>query len=180
MSCEKFASANQKHYPDLGSASDCLCRMRNLLQPIRSTTQIWIVTRHQHGISALVSQTSFHGESGGGFGGCFLRLAVTLQIEKIKWIFYQHNPLPKLESLSCLWNSTFVVFLDLWSSCLLSFKNKDINNNYLQILNALNLQVAPYPTCINNYNDVSSSYYLRSGRRIQYIKSTSLFKTSIK
>ena len=29
--------------------------MGNLLQPIGSTTQIWVVTRHQYGISALVS-----------------------------------------------------------------------------------------------------------------------------
>ena len=34
-------------------------------QPIRSTTQIWVVTRHQYGISALVSQTSFGGETSG-------------------------------------------------------------------------------------------------------------------
>ncbi|CAH3195479.1 unnamed protein product [Porites evermanni] len=47
-----------RHYPDLGSASDWSYTEVNLLQPIRSITQIWIVTRHQHGISALVSQTS--------------------------------------------------------------------------------------------------------------------------
>ena len=44
------------HYPDLGTASYWLCRVGNLIQPIRSTTQIWEVTRHQYGISALVSQ----------------------------------------------------------------------------------------------------------------------------
>ena len=43
------------HYPDMGSASDWSCSVGNLIQPIRSTTQIWIVTRHQYGISALVS-----------------------------------------------------------------------------------------------------------------------------
>ena len=43
-----------RHYPDLGSASDWSCRVGNLIQPIRSTTQIWVVTRHQYGIfSAL-------------------------------------------------------------------------------------------------------------------------------
>ena len=31
-------------------------------QPIRHTSQIWVVTRHQHGMSALV-QTSFRGAS---------------------------------------------------------------------------------------------------------------------
>ena len=51
------------HYPDLDTASDWSCRLWNLLQPIRSITQIWVVTRRQYGISALVSQTSFRGES---------------------------------------------------------------------------------------------------------------------
>ena len=32
---------------------------------MRSTPQIWVVTRHQYGISALVSQTLFRGETGG-------------------------------------------------------------------------------------------------------------------
>ena len=38
-----------RHYPVLGSASDWSCRVGNLIQPIRSTTQIRIVTRHQYG-----------------------------------------------------------------------------------------------------------------------------------
>ena len=51
---------------DLGSASDWSCRLGNLLQPIRSTAQIWVVTCHQYGISVLISQTSFvRGNSGG-------------------------------------------------------------------------------------------------------------------
>ena len=36
------------HYPDLGSDSDWSCGKRNLLQPIRSTTQIRVVTHHQY------------------------------------------------------------------------------------------------------------------------------------
>ena len=48
-----------RHYLDLGSASGWSCGVGNLFQPIRSTTQIWIVTRHQYGISALLSQTPF-------------------------------------------------------------------------------------------------------------------------
>ena len=43
------------HYPDLGSASDWSCSEGTLLQPIRSTIQIWVVTRHQYGISSFVS-----------------------------------------------------------------------------------------------------------------------------
>ena len=44
-----------RHYPDLGSASNFP----------RGTTQIWVVRRHQYGIFALVSQTSFGGETSG-------------------------------------------------------------------------------------------------------------------
>ena len=51
------------HYPDPGSAYDWLKQIFLLAQPIRSTTQIWVVTRHQYEISALVSQTSFPGET---------------------------------------------------------------------------------------------------------------------
>ena len=35
------------HYPDMGTASDWSCSSWNVLQPIRSTSQIWVVTRHQ-------------------------------------------------------------------------------------------------------------------------------------
>ena len=58
-----------RHYPGLGSAFDWSSRVGNLIQPIRGTTQIWVVTRHQHRISALVSQMSF--------GGSFLRFPVS-------------------------------------------------------------------------------------------------------
>ena len=44
------------YYPDLGSTSDWLCHVWYLLQPIKSTTQTWVVTCHQYGISALISQ----------------------------------------------------------------------------------------------------------------------------
>ena len=62
----------KRHYPDLGSASDWLCRVGNLIQPIRSTTQIWVVMCHQYGISALVSQTSFGRETSGSIAKCQL------------------------------------------------------------------------------------------------------------
>ena len=60
------------HYPDLRSASDWSCRMGNLVYPIRSTAQILVVTRHQYGISALVSQTSFGGETSDSVAKCRL------------------------------------------------------------------------------------------------------------
>ena len=52
--------------PDLGSASDWSCRVENLIQPIRG------MTGHQYGISALISQTSFGGETSGRFVKCRL------------------------------------------------------------------------------------------------------------
>ena len=61
-----------RNYPDLGIASDWSCRVGNLIQPTRSTTQIWVVTRHQNGISPLVSQTSFGWETSGSVAKCRL------------------------------------------------------------------------------------------------------------
>ena len=61
-----------RYYPNLGSVSDWLCRVGNLIQPIRSTTLIWPVTHHQYGISALVSKTSFGGETSGSVTKCRL------------------------------------------------------------------------------------------------------------
>ena len=60
------------HYPDLGSASDWSYRVGNLIQPMTSTTQIWVVKRHQYGISALVSQRPFVGETSGSVAKCRL------------------------------------------------------------------------------------------------------------
>ena len=54
---------------DLG---DWSCRVGNLVQPIRSTTQIYVVTRHQYGTSALVSQTSFGVKTSGSVAKCRL------------------------------------------------------------------------------------------------------------
>ena len=51
------SSLMMHHYPDLGSAFDWSCGMGNLIHPITSTSQIWVVMRHQNGISALVCQT---------------------------------------------------------------------------------------------------------------------------
>ena len=55
-----------RHYPDLGSASNWSCCKGNLLQPIRSTTLIWVLTCHQYRISSLVSHTSFRRATSGG------------------------------------------------------------------------------------------------------------------
>ena len=51
------------HCPDLGSASDWLKPISP--RPIWSFTQIWLVTAHHYGISALVSPTPFREETSG-------------------------------------------------------------------------------------------------------------------
>ena len=85
------------HYLDLGSASDWSCRVGNVLQPIKITTQFWVVTRHQYGISALVSQTSFRGETVGGVANviCFLRLRTLITHKSsdnvVKWVIHRKN-----------------------------------------------------------------------------------------
>ena len=41
-------------------------------RPAQWVLQIWVVTRNQYGISALVSQTSLGGETSGGVAKCRL------------------------------------------------------------------------------------------------------------
>ena len=51
---------------DLGSASDWLKQISLMARPMRSITlftQVCQVTRYQYGTSALVSETSFRGET---------------------------------------------------------------------------------------------------------------------
>ena len=75
-------SAKIRYWWGLGSSSDWSCYKRNLLQPIINATQILVLTRHQYGISAVVSQTSFRGKTGVGVG-CFLRLPAPYPLELI-------------------------------------------------------------------------------------------------
>ena len=60
------------HYPVVGCATDWLKKIFHAARPIRSTTQIWVVTHHQYGIFALVSQTSFRGETRSSVAKCRL------------------------------------------------------------------------------------------------------------
>ena len=59
-------------YPDLSCAFDWLKQISLAARLIRSASQIWVVTRHLYGISALVSQVSFRGEAGGDVAKCRL------------------------------------------------------------------------------------------------------------
>ena len=68
------------HNLGLGRASDWL--KINLLHLIRSNSQIWVVTRHHYGISAVFPQMSFHGETNGDIGiGCLLKLILSVVVE---------------------------------------------------------------------------------------------------
>ena len=63
----------QKFHTDDASLGQELGSVKQIFNhAIRSTTQIWVVTRHQYGISALVSQTSFRGKTSGGVDKCRL------------------------------------------------------------------------------------------------------------
>ena len=56
----------------IGSASDWLRQIFNAAWPMRGSSQIWVVTRHWYGISALVSQTSFRLENQDDVAKCRL------------------------------------------------------------------------------------------------------------
>ena len=79
MTSEKQAQKFHGHTDDaslqnLGSAFDWSCHVGNLLQPIRSTIQIWVVMCHQYGIFAFVSHMSFRGETSGLFSRAIFKL----------------------------------------------------------------------------------------------------------
>ena len=61
------------YYPDLGSAPDWLNQISLAARSIGSTTQIWVDSHHQYGISALISLTSFRGKTVSRDVTCFLR-----------------------------------------------------------------------------------------------------------
>ena len=60
------------HYPDQGGVFDWLMQISYVARPVRSATQLWVLTHRQYGISALVSQTSFRGETIGDVAKCRL------------------------------------------------------------------------------------------------------------
>ena len=74
----QFPLTNQEHNPD--------------------QDQTKVVKRHQYGISVLVSQTSFRGETSGGVAKCWLFSQATLSAVKNT---YQTSSLPKGSSERC-------------------------------------------------------------------------------
>ena len=76
------SNCTQCHYPDLDSTSDWLKQISLVAQPIKSTTQIWVVTHYQHEISALILQKSFCGQAIGGIAKCALFYIFVFQADK--------------------------------------------------------------------------------------------------
>ena len=67
-----------RRFPDLGSSSDWLKQISHMAQPIRNTSQFWVVARLQYGVFALFSQTLGLGETSGGVKKCcFVRLCIS-------------------------------------------------------------------------------------------------------
>ena len=70
------------HYPDLDSTSDWLKQISLVAQPIKSTTQIWVVTHYQHGISAFILQKSFCVQAIDGIVKCALFIFLFFRLKK--------------------------------------------------------------------------------------------------
>ena len=60
------------HYPDLCSVFDWPKQISLAVRPIGSFSQLWVLTRHQYGIFALVPQPSFRGQTSSSFAKCRL------------------------------------------------------------------------------------------------------------
>ena len=83
MTSEERAQKFHTDDASLPRSGYCFCLVGNLLQPIRSTNQIWVVNaRQQFGISTLVSQTSFRGETSGDVAKCRLFSKANTETER--------------------------------------------------------------------------------------------------
>ena len=109
------------HYPNLGNACDWLCRKGNLLQSIKSTTQIWVVVCHQYEISVVVAQMSFREETSDGVAkfGLFSQASffanVALQDKQVKNAYSRHTTCLTNYAAKILVTLQFLLQLD-WRS----------------------------------------------------------------
>ena len=87
------------HSPDLSYASDWSWRERNLLSPIRNTTQIWVVTRHPR--SFLRSHFMGKQVVASRNVGCSLRL--NSNKKKTRWAFKERK-----------YNDCLITYQDNW------------------------------------------------------------------
>ena len=85
---EMTSKCREWHYPDRDtcSAFDWLKKISLVAQPIKSTTQFWVVTHYQHGISALIIQKSFCGQAIDGIAKCALFLYFCFSGWQSQWI----------------------------------------------------------------------------------------------
>ena len=110
-----------RHYPNLGNACDWLCRKGNLLQSIKSTTQIWVVVCHQYEISVVVAQMSFREETSDGVAkfGLFSQASffanVALQDKQVKNAYSRHTTCLTNYAAKILVTLQFLLQLD-WRS----------------------------------------------------------------
>ena len=79
--------------PDLASASDWFKQISHMptTNEKHYGTQISVVTHHQSGISALVSQTSYHRETSGDVAKCWLFSQASTQPKMIKVAPFSHR-----------------------------------------------------------------------------------------
>ena len=68
----EHSNSTLKDDVSLPRSGKCFSLVTVNFYPIRSTIQIWVVTRHQYGISTLVPQTSFRGQINSGVARCRL------------------------------------------------------------------------------------------------------------
>ena len=77
------------------------------------TSQIWVVVRHQCGISALIFQMSFQGESNGGVTKCQLfSQASLLTTPKLAHVWWKLNP-GQTRITGHKWSLTIIITLKM-------------------------------------------------------------------
>ena len=98
-------------------------------QPIRSITQIWLVTRHRYGISAIVSQKSFCWETmSAGFAKC--QLHVFLYWGAIKLHIILNPPTKEWTSLGEQAKTTSIILKEVKLRC---FSNSTVPSPALRV-----------------------------------------------
>ena len=125
--------AQKFHTDDASSATqiwvvllDWLNQISHVARPIRSATQIWVEMRHQYGISVLISQTSFGGETSGSVAKCRLFLQARWRAGKER-LALRSFPLIACLSLSC---SLALASLATW--------NGNLDHRLQQVIHFLN------------------------------------------
>ena len=139
MTSEKRAQEFHTDDVSLPRSGQCFWLVEvNFVPPIRSTTQMWILTGHQYGISALVSQTSLRGETSGGVAKCRLFCQANIfrdlfsNSHDSSYGNWNRRMLTRFSRLSRAWSSTLAI--TKWSVCspaVRSFYHAPVQNDEL-------------------------------------------------